>query len=156
MPHLTIPHYRTIPHYIHPMKNSVPRLVGSIKLQVSFAKEPYKRDDILQKSPTILSILLTVATPCMNRTRYCVHRIQMSYYNTLLPKSNGTTLYTVLLCLIMIPYYIHPMKDNAHRIIIQGIAISYCNTLCHTSDENQCTPYYDVLLRYLTTCTYIR
>jgi len=38
-------------------------LVGSIKLQVSFAKEPYKRDDILQKGPIILSILLTVATP---------------------------------------------------------------------------------------------
>ena len=39
------------------------QLVGSIKLQVSFAKEPYKRDDILQKRPMILSILLTVATP---------------------------------------------------------------------------------------------
>ena len=38
-------------------------LVGSIKLQVSFAKEPYKRDNILQKRPIILSILLTVATP---------------------------------------------------------------------------------------------
>jgi len=44
-------------------------LVGSIKLYVSFAKEPYKRDDILQKRPIILSILLTVATPyelCLN------------------------------------------------------------------------------------------
>jgi len=39
------------------------QLVGSIKLQVSFAKETYKRDDILQKRPIILSILLTVATP---------------------------------------------------------------------------------------------
>jgi hypothetical protein len=38
-------------------------LVGSTKLYVSFAKEPYKRDDILQKRPIILSILLTVATP---------------------------------------------------------------------------------------------
>ena len=38
-------------------------LVASIKLQVSFAKEPYKRDDILQKRPIILSILLIVATP---------------------------------------------------------------------------------------------
>jgi len=36
------------------------RLVGSLKLQVSFAKEPYKRDYILQKRPIILSILLTV------------------------------------------------------------------------------------------------
>jgi len=38
-------------------------LVGSIKLEVSFAKEPYERDAILQKRPIILSILLTVATP---------------------------------------------------------------------------------------------
>ena len=39
------------------------RLVGSLKLQVSFAKEPYKRDDILQKRLTILRSLLIVATP---------------------------------------------------------------------------------------------
>ena len=39
------------------------RLVGSLKLQVSFAKEPYKRDDILQKRPIILRGLLIVATP---------------------------------------------------------------------------------------------
>jgi len=39
------------------------RLVGSIKVQVSFAKEPYKKDDILQKRPVISSILLIVATP---------------------------------------------------------------------------------------------
>ena len=38
-------------------------LVGSIKLYVSFAKEPYKRDDILQKRPVSLSILLIKATP---------------------------------------------------------------------------------------------
>jgi len=39
------------------------RLVGSMKLQVSFAIEPYKRDDILQKTSIIYSILLTLATP---------------------------------------------------------------------------------------------
>ena len=38
------------------------RLAGSIKLQVSFAKEPYERDDILQKRPIIRSLLI-VATP---------------------------------------------------------------------------------------------
>ena len=37
-------------------------LVGPIKLQVSLTKEPYKRDDILQKRPIIESILLAVAT----------------------------------------------------------------------------------------------
>ena len=39
------------------------RLVGSLKLQVSFAKEPYTRDDILQKRPIILRSLLIEATP---------------------------------------------------------------------------------------------
>ena len=42
------------------------RLVGSLKSQVSFAKEPYKRDDILQKRPMILRSLLIVATPYVN------------------------------------------------------------------------------------------
>jgi len=39
------------------------RLVGALKVQVSFAKEPYKRDDILQKRPIILRRILIVATP---------------------------------------------------------------------------------------------
>jgi len=39
------------------------RLVGSLKLWVSFTKEPYKRDYILQKRPMILRSLLIVATP---------------------------------------------------------------------------------------------
>jgi len=39
------------------------RLVGSLKLWVAFAKEPYKRDYILQKRPIILRSLLIVATP---------------------------------------------------------------------------------------------
>ena len=39
------------------------RLAGSLKLEVSFAKEPYKRDCILQKRPIILRSLLIIATP---------------------------------------------------------------------------------------------
>ena len=39
------------------------RLVGSLKLWVPFATEPYKRDNILQKRPVILRSLLIVATP---------------------------------------------------------------------------------------------
>ena len=42
------------------------RLAGSLKLKVSFAKEPYKRDDILQKRLVILRSLLIVATLYMN------------------------------------------------------------------------------------------
>ena len=39
------------------------RFVGSLKLQVSFAKEPYQRGYILQKRPVILRSLRIVATP---------------------------------------------------------------------------------------------
>ena len=39
------------------------RLVGSLKLQVSFAKKTYKRDYILQKRPALLRSLPIVATP---------------------------------------------------------------------------------------------
>jgi len=37
------------------------RLVGSLKLYVSFAKEPCGRDYILQKRPIILSLLIVAA-----------------------------------------------------------------------------------------------
>jgi len=38
-------------------------VVGCLKIYVSFAKEPYERDNILQKRPIILRSLLIVATP---------------------------------------------------------------------------------------------
>ena len=44
------------------------RLVGSSKLWISFAKEPYKRYDILQKRRMILRSLLIVATPSHTST----------------------------------------------------------------------------------------
>jgi len=39
------------------------RLAGSLKSYISFAKELYKRDDILQKRPIISRSLLIEATP---------------------------------------------------------------------------------------------
>jgi len=39
------------------------RLVGSLTLKVSFSKEPYRRDYILQERPMILRRLLIVASP---------------------------------------------------------------------------------------------
>ena len=56
------------------------RLVGSLKLQVSFAKEPYKRDDILQKRPIILRSLLNVATP-YDLMQGATQRLHMCYKN---------------------------------------------------------------------------
>jgi len=51
------------------------RWVGSLKLQVSFAKEPYKRDNILQKRLTNLRSLLIAATPY--GVIYTLHKLQM-------------------------------------------------------------------------------
>jgi len=45
------------------------RLVGFLKWWVSFAKEPHKRDHILQKRPIILRSLLIVATPYQQGNR---------------------------------------------------------------------------------------
>jgi len=53
--------------------------VGSLKLYVSFAKEPCKRDHILQKRPMILRSLLIVATPYV----YIAHTSGVSAANTL-------------------------------------------------------------------------
>ena len=56
------------------------QLVGSLKLQVSFAKEPYQRDYILQKRPIFLRSLLIVATPYiqMIRVSSSVFRLRMN------------------------------------------------------------------------------
>ena len=45
------------------------RLVGSLKLQVFFAKEPYQKDYILRKRPIILRRLLIVTTPYVQTSR---------------------------------------------------------------------------------------
>ena len=52
--------------------NTISRL---LKLQVSFAKEPYKRDDVLHKRPMILRSLLIVATP------YRMKRVLQSHHS---------------------------------------------------------------------------
>jgi len=46
--------------------------VGSIKWQVSFAEYRLLYRALLQKRPTILSILLSVATPYLNDTYKCI------------------------------------------------------------------------------------
>jgi len=56
------------------------RLVGSLKLQVSFAKEPCKRDYILQKRPVILRSLLIVATPYLHGLCTCVMYLIYIYF----------------------------------------------------------------------------
>jgi len=61
------------------------RRVGSFKLYVSFAKEPYKTDYILQKRPVILRSLLIVATPyyiCYtHNTTHVIHTLLHMLYS---------------------------------------------------------------------------
>jgi len=57
-------------------------LVGSLQWQVSFAKEPYERDDILQKRPVIWRSLLIVATPYLNYKSHVLYlRIPQLHYH---------------------------------------------------------------------------
>ena len=56
------------------------RLPGSLKLYVSFAKEPYKRDYILQKRPIIVRSLLIVVTPYL----VTVHRSDNTFWQDIL------------------------------------------------------------------------
>ena len=56
------------------------RLVGSLKLQVSFAKQPYKRDETLQKRPVILRSLLIIATPQPAFPRPSVRQPPFSFF----------------------------------------------------------------------------
>jgi len=49
--------------YAYRMKYGVATISRLLNISVSFAKEPYKRDNILQKIPIILRSLLIVATP---------------------------------------------------------------------------------------------
>ena len=75
-------------------------LVGSIELYVCFAKEPYKRDDILYRRPIILSILQSVATPQYKWTHLAIYK-QSSGTNALFdpslwgPKSTSDLRYVV-------------------------------------------------------------
>jgi len=48
------------------------RLVGSLKLYVSFAKEPYKWDDILQKKPMIFKEPTNRSHPIVD-LYFCIH-----------------------------------------------------------------------------------
>jgi len=64
------------------------RLVGSLKLQASFAKEPYKGEDILQKRPILVRSLLIKATSYTGlsmqassqstRSRFCSNSSRMA------------------------------------------------------------------------------
>jgi len=78
-------------------------LVGSLKLQVSFAKEPYKRDHILRKRPIIWRHLRIVATHS-KATLHPVTYIYMYIYAYLFPLHFHIYIY-VYLCIFISPTF---------------------------------------------------
>jgi len=72
------------------------RFVGSLKWQVFFATEPYKRDYILQKRPLILRSLLIVATPCRDETpqHHQLYHVHVNITNSTIRYIESRTLWS--------------------------------------------------------------
>ena len=107
------------------------QLVGLIKFKVFFAKEPYKRDDILQKRPRILRSLLIVAphsVVCIfNRVVSCV------YFYTLHTAGRDTAQVQKMFrtCISQ-----DTLQHTAtHCNTLQHTA-THCNTLQHTATNS--------------------
>ena len=106
------------------------RLVGSLKRQVSFAKEPYKRDYILQKRLIILESLLIVATPyqtLFHMTIVILRDREKKY----LPKTIDKNMERRKKFEIWIGWKQSSNTEKhtaTHRITLQHTA-TYCNTL---------------------------
>ena len=90
------------------------RLIGSWKFLVSFAKELYKRDDILQKRPRILRSLLVEATPY----RYVSMYVWKNPYLSVQTISIYTYIYIYILAYIYICIYAY-----SHRYLYLIIQI---------------------------------
>jgi len=91
------------------------RLVGSLQLQVSFAKEPYKKDDILQKRPIILRSLLIVAPP------YLFIRIRRFLWTILTVSAKHMR--SLSLSLFLLP---HPLGESYSPCFSRGL--SHCHS----------------------------
>jgi len=85
------------------------RLVGSFNFYVFFAKEPYKRDDVLQKRPVILRSLLIIATPYQNG--YCIMVKKIMIILVL------TTTRRLTLELVKLYTIVEKNKDNSRRVL---------------------------------------
>jgi len=117
------------------------RLVGSLKLYVSFAKEPYERDYILQKRPIIVRSLLIVATPYLH-TLTSTLALELQLLNRILHTLSGTLSHTPT-CL-----FIHTLTRTC--LLYQPHAPKHLHTL---SNALLHAPAYS--LKHTLTCIYI-
>ena len=116
------------------------RLVGSLRLNVSFAKEPSKRDDILQKSPIILRNLLIVATP----QQFVTHTHDLS---TLLSLSS----FSLYLSCTHTHTHTHAHIHSCNTLLQHTPATHYCNSHCTTLQNRLLRAY---ILQHTTATHY--
>jgi len=102
-------------------------LVGSLKLKVSFAKEPYKRDCILQKRPVILRSLLIVAT--------AIRKIYIGFIIHTCNIHNSHSIYETYIEYtkqIFDVYYIHSIYKTFIRFITHICNVQNKSSMCNT------------------------
>jgi len=109
--------------------------VASLNLQISFAKEPYKRDNILQKRPRIFRSLLIVATPyvILCRRNCALSRAVSRVFpneKTPVPARGATSSWRWCVChgaLVCVTWRIHAC-DMTHTWHIHDSYMSHCVT----------------------------
>ena len=96
------------------------RLVGSLKLWISIAQEPYKRDHILQKIPIILRSLLIVATPYVYMSH--VSHMNVSYYRS------SSSICTSKMSRIGMSHVLHRERVRSYVYMshVSHMNVSYC------------------------------
>ena len=127
-------------------------LVGSFKIWVSFAKEPYKRDPVLQKRPIILRSLRIEATPyalydsfiCVtSRVDVCAMTHPSVCHDSFICVTwRIRTHYTTHLCvyhftLICVPWLIH-MCDSTHSYVWRDPYAWHDSFICVTFCIDRC------------------
>jgi len=128
------------------------RLVGSLKLQVSFAKERYKRDDILQKRLVILRSLLIGTT---------TYPADISEFTLalLLKNSNSLRRFEKVNGLFATP---SRKTQLTHLVSVREWCmcafrlVNYCNTLRHTATHCSTIRYYWLILSVRVSDLYAR
>ena len=147
------------------------RLVGCLKIQVSFAKELYKRDLYSAKRPVFLSILLIVATPYCGLYMYpfrylCTYIMFMCSFIYLCANihvfmyiHHVNVFFYLFMCIHIISsisamLYIHECMYNLqiHIHICTCISCTHENTyVCHTHMVCTCMSH-----TYICTHTHIK
>ena len=112
--------------------------LGSLILQVSIAKEPYKRDDFLQKRPVILRSLLIVATPydVMQRVTQHVITASLMYVLHVIRASVMYVLPIRRMYVASLMYVLHVI-----RAYHKSVCVTHQKNVCFTHQKNTCYTY---------------